>query len=226
MAVRKRKPTSPGRRFQSVSDFADITTDKPEKSLTHVEAAAPAAATPTVARPRVTAVAAHKRLYRIVDFKREKDGIPAKVASIEYDPNRNARIALLHYRDGEKRYILAPPGLEGRRHAAERSRLGDPRRQRDAAALHPRRYHGAQRRVEAGRGRQDRPRRRRRDPAHREGRRVRDAAAALHRDAPGPDRLPRHHWFRRQRRGRARSRSARRAATAGRVCARRPAASP
>ena len=111
MAIRKRKPTSPGRRFQSVSDFADITTDTPEKSLT-----TPSPSTGgrnsygrKTARHRG---GGHKRLYRIIDFKREKDGVPAKVASIEYDPNRNARIALLHYRDGEKRYILAPATLK------------------------------------------------------------------------------------------------------------------
>ena len=106
MPIRKRKPTSPGRRFQTVSDFAEITTDQPEKSLT-AQAEAPVAATPTGARPRATA-AAGTSAYRIIDFKRKKDGVPAKVAAIEYDPNRNARIALLHYRDGEKRYILAP----------------------------------------------------------------------------------------------------------------------
>jgi large subunit ribosomal protein L2 len=111
VAIRKRKPTSPGRRFQSVSDFADITTDRPEKALTK-----PSPSTGgrnsygrKTARHRG---GAHKRLYRIIDFKREKDGVPAKVASVEYDPNRNARIALLHYRDGEKRYILAPAGLK------------------------------------------------------------------------------------------------------------------
>ena len=111
MAVRKRKPTSPGRRFQTVSDFAEITKDKPERSLL-----APKHGTGgrnsygrKTARHRG---GGHKRLYRAVDFKREKDGIPAKVASVEYDPNRNARIALLHYRDGEKRYIIAPAGLK------------------------------------------------------------------------------------------------------------------
>jgi large subunit ribosomal protein L2 len=111
MPVRKRKPTSPGRRFQSVSDFADITTDTPEKSLTHSKHSTGGRNSygRKTARHRG---GAHKRLYRIIDFKREKDGVPAKVASIEYDPNRNARIALLHYRDGEKRYIIAPAGLK------------------------------------------------------------------------------------------------------------------
>jgi large subunit ribosomal protein L2 len=107
MPLRKRKPTSPGRRFQSVSDFAEITTDKPEKSLLQPK---PKTGGRNV-HGRLTARnvgGGHKQKYRVVDFRREKDGIPAKVASIEYDPNRNARIALLHYADGEKRYILAP----------------------------------------------------------------------------------------------------------------------
>jgi large subunit ribosomal protein L2 len=107
MALRKRNPTSPGRRFQTVSDFAEITRSEPERSLL-----APRPGTGgrnnygrKTARHRG---GGHKRRYRVVDFKRDKDGIPAKVAAIEYDPNRNARIALLHYADGEKRYILAP----------------------------------------------------------------------------------------------------------------------
>src|SRR2546421_5365805 len=107
MPLRKRKPTSPGRRFQSVSDFAEITTDKPEKSLVKPK---PRTGGRNV-HGRLTARnvgGGHKQKYRVIDFRREKDGIPAKVASIEYDPNRNARIALLHYADGEKRYILAP----------------------------------------------------------------------------------------------------------------------
>src|SRR5881392_2103438 len=107
MPLRKRKPTSAGRRFQTVSDFSEITRDEPEKSLL-----APKKKTGgrnnhgrKTARHRG---GGHKRQYRIVDFKRNKDGVPAKVAAIEYDPNRNAGIALLHYLDGEKRYILAP----------------------------------------------------------------------------------------------------------------------
>jgi len=110
MPLRKRKPTSPGRRFQSVSDFAEITTDKPEKSLLKPK---PSTGGRNV-HGRLTARnvgGGHKQKYRVIDFKRAKDGIPAKVASIEYDPNRNARIALLHYADGEKRYILAPARL-------------------------------------------------------------------------------------------------------------------
>src|SRR6188472_4531083 len=107
MAVRKRKPTSPGRRFQTVSDFAELTTDRPEKSLLqpkHRTGGRNAYGRKT-ARHRG---GGHKQQYRVIDFKRNKDGVPAKVASIEYDPNRNARICLLHYLDGEKRYILAP----------------------------------------------------------------------------------------------------------------------
>ena len=111
MGVKQYKPTSPGRRFQTVSDFAEITTDKPEKSLL--------APLPKKAGRnnygRVTTRhqgGGNKRRYRIIDFKRDKDGVPAKVATVEYDPNRNARIALLHYVDGEKRYILHPKGLK------------------------------------------------------------------------------------------------------------------
>ncbi|MUM76183.1 50S ribosomal protein L2 [Pseudodesulfovibrio sp. F-1] len=110
MATRKLKPTSPGRRFQTISDFAEITRTTPEKSLTK-------GLTKKAGRNnngRITARrrgGGHKTLYRIIDFKRNKLGIPAKVAEIEYDPNRSARIALLHYADGEKRYILAPVGL-------------------------------------------------------------------------------------------------------------------
>jgi large subunit ribosomal protein L2 len=110
MPIRKRKPTSPGRRFQTVSDFAEISKDKPEKALTKSKKRSSGRNVygRTTSRHRG---GGHKQKYRVLDFRREKDGVPAKVASIEYDPNRNARIALLHYRDGEKRYILAPAGL-------------------------------------------------------------------------------------------------------------------
>jgi large subunit ribosomal protein L2 len=111
MALRKRKPTSPGRRFQTVSDFSDITSTTPEKSLL-----APKSGTGgRNSYGRKTARhkgGGHKQQYRLVDFRRNKDGVPAKVATIEYDPNRNCRIALLHYLDGEKRYILAPRNLK------------------------------------------------------------------------------------------------------------------
>ncbi len=108
---RKLKPTTPGQRGSSVSDFKEVTRSKPEKRLTK----------PVKKRAgrnaygRVTTRhqgGGHKRQYRVIDFRRNKDGVPAKVAHIEYDPNRSARIALLHYADGEKRYILAPQGIE------------------------------------------------------------------------------------------------------------------
>jgi large subunit ribosomal protein L2 len=108
--IRKFKPTSPGRRFMSVSTFEEITKTQPEKSLLE----------PVTKKGgrnnngRITTRhqgGGHKRRYRLVDFKRQKDGVPAKVASIEYDPNRSARIALLHYADGAKAYILAPAQL-------------------------------------------------------------------------------------------------------------------
>ena len=111
MAIRKYKPTSPGRRFMSVSTFEEVTKTRPEKSLTE----------PVTKKGgrnnngRITTRhqgGGHKRRYRVIDFKRRKDGVPAKVAAIEYDPNRSARIALLHYADGEKAYILAPARLE------------------------------------------------------------------------------------------------------------------
>src|SRR6202142_2864600 len=107
MPLRSRKPTSAGRRFQTVSDFSEVTKTKPKKSLTKPKPK-------TGGRNsygRMTSRhrgGGHKQRYRLVDFRRNKDGVPAKVAAIEYDPNRNARIALLHYLDGEKRYILAP----------------------------------------------------------------------------------------------------------------------
>ncbi|HEX2196380.1 MAG TPA: 50S ribosomal protein L2 [Actinomycetota bacterium] len=107
MPIRKAKPTSPGRRFQSHSDFSDITRSEPEKAL--LEPKPKKAGRNTYGR--VTARhqgGGNKVRYRRIDFRRDKDGVPAKVAHVEYDPNRNARIALLHYKDGEKRYILMP----------------------------------------------------------------------------------------------------------------------
>jgi len=111
MAIRKLKPNTPGTRFMSISSFDEITKSTPEKSLT-------AAVKKSGGRNNLGRVTSrhrgggHKRRYRIIDFKRDKNGVPAKVFSIEYDPNRSARIALLHYADGEKRYILAPDGLK------------------------------------------------------------------------------------------------------------------
>jgi large subunit ribosomal protein L2 len=117
MGIRTRKPTSAGRRFQTTSDFSEITKTSPERSLL-----APKAKTGgRNAYGRKTARhrgGGHKQRYRIVDFKRTKDGVTAKVAAIEYDPNRTCRIALLHYADGEKAYILAPKGLQVGDHVA------------------------------------------------------------------------------------------------------------
>ena len=110
MGLKSYKPTSAGRRLMTVSDFAEITKSKPEKKLTK-------AIRKTGGRNAHGHITTrhmgggHKRRYRLIDWRREKDGVPAKVAAIEYDPNRTARIALLHYKDGEKRYILAPVGL-------------------------------------------------------------------------------------------------------------------
>ena len=111
MPVRKYKPTSPGRRQMSVSGFDEITRSTPEKSLL-------VPLKKTAGRNNIGRITTRhrgggaKRFYRIVDFKRNKYSVPAKVASVEYDPNRSARIALLHYADGEKRYILSPVGLK------------------------------------------------------------------------------------------------------------------
>ncbi|MGO0122803.1 50S ribosomal protein L2 [Desulfothermobacter acidiphilus] len=111
MGVKKHKPTSPGVRFVTTSTFEEITKAEPERSL--VKPLKKRAGRNSQGRITVRhRGGGHKRLYRVIDFKRDKDGVPAKVAAIEYDPNRSARIALLHYRDGEKRYILAPEGLE------------------------------------------------------------------------------------------------------------------
>ncbi|HHU33413.1 MAG: 50S ribosomal protein L2 [Zhaonellaceae bacterium] len=111
MAVRKFKPTTPGRRQMTVSTFEEITAKEPEKSL--VEPLKKKAGRNNQGRITVRhRGGGHKRLYRVIDFKRNKDGIPAKVASIEYDPNRTANIALVNYADGEKRYIIAPYGLK------------------------------------------------------------------------------------------------------------------
>src|SRR3954462_856718 len=110
MPVRRFKPTSPGRRFMTVSDFAEVTKSKPEKKLTEklTKNGGRNNNGPITTRHQG---GGHKRRYRQVDFKRTKDGVPAKVAAIEYDPNRSAYIALIHYADGAKTYILAPTRL-------------------------------------------------------------------------------------------------------------------
>jgi len=110
MGIRKLRPNNPASRFQTYPDFTEITTDKPHKKLTSGKSR-------SGGRNNTGSITiwfrgrGHKRRYRVVDFRRDKHGVPAKVATIEYDPNRSARLALLHYADGEKRYILAPEGL-------------------------------------------------------------------------------------------------------------------
>lgn len=112
MGLRRYKPTSPGRRGASVSDFAELTPGaKPEKSLLVAKKRKGGRNNQGVITARHRG-GGHRRHYRLIDFRRGKDGIPARVHSIQYDPNRSARIALLHYADGEKRYILAPEGLQ------------------------------------------------------------------------------------------------------------------
>lgn len=111
MAVRKIKPTTPGQRHKVIGAFDTITSSTPEKSL--VRGTSKSGGRNNQGRMTMRYIGGgHKRKYRVIDFKRDKDGVPAKVASIQYDPNRTSRIALLHYTDGEKRYILAPNGLK------------------------------------------------------------------------------------------------------------------
>jgi large subunit ribosomal protein L2 len=111
MGFKKLKPTTPGQRFKMVSDFAEITKSTPEKSL--VRGKKRTGGRNNTGKMTMRYIGGgHKKLYREIDFKREKLGVPAKVAGIEYDPNRTSRIALLHYADGEKRYILAPENLQ------------------------------------------------------------------------------------------------------------------
>jgi len=111
MPLKRYKPTSPGRRLTTVATFEEITAKKPEKSLIEIKKSNAGRNN----QGRITVRhrgGGHKRFYRIIDFKRNKLGVPGRVATVEYDPNRSARIALIHYADGEKRYILAPLGLK------------------------------------------------------------------------------------------------------------------
>ncbi len=111
MGLRKFKPTTPGQRFKLISDFAEITTSKPEKSLLVGQHRSGGRNNRGKMTMRYMG-GGHKKKYRLIDFKRDKDGIPATVKTIEYDPNRSARIALVVYADGEKRYIVAPSGIQ------------------------------------------------------------------------------------------------------------------
>ena len=179
MGIRKYKPTTPGRRGSSVADFVEVTRDEPEKSLVrplHSKGGRNVHGRITVRHQG----GGHKRAYRVIDFRRhDKDGVPAKVAHIEYDPNRTARIALLHYADGEKRYILCPARLQqgdrGRVGAVERHQA----RQQPAAAQHPGRHRHPRHRAAARWRRQDRALGRRQRAARRQGRSLRAAADAV-----------------------------------------------
>ena len=222
MPVRKPKPTSPGRRFVMYPDFAEITRDEPEKSLTEGLKKSGGRNVHGRKTSRHRGGGA-KRLYRKIDFKRRKDGVPAKVAHIEYDPNRSAYIALLHYADGEKRYILAPQrlrvGMTVQSGTNVDVRVGNSLPLAEHASGHRR----PQRRADARARRADGPRGRRRRAAAGEGGRLRDAAAALRRDADGARRVPRDRRHDRQRRPPERQGRQGRAASATWACARRPA---
>ena len=164
MGIRKYKPTSAGRRNATVSDFADLTPrPKPEKTLLRP-------LRKTGGRNNQGKITArhrgggHKRRYRVIDFRRNKDGVPATVASIQYDPNRSARIALLHYVDGEKRYILAPDGLKVGHDGGKRSGGAADGRQLPAAEEHSAGDGGSQHRAAARAGCADVPQCRYRRP--------------------------------------------------------------
>ena len=224
MAMRKTKPTSPGRRFATYQKREEVTATKPHKPLTKGKRKSGG----RNSHGRVTSRhrgGGAKRRYREIDFKRRKDGVPAKVATIEYDPNRTCYIALLHYADGAKSYILAPQGLAARRHGRVRREGRHPARQRAAAARDPDRHRGPQRRAGPRPGRPARPLGGLGDPGGREGGPDGHPAPALLGDADGARRVPRDRRLRSPTPSTRTSRSARRGATATRASARRPAAS-
>ena len=193
MAIRQYKPTSAGRRVQ-----IGLRLRRAHQGQEAREAPASKSRKRSGGRNangRITARhrgGGHKRRYRIVDFKRDKDGVPASVAAIEYDPNRSARLALLHYADGEKRYILAPVGLRVGDTVDGRAGSGHQAGQRAAAAEHSAGDPGAQRRAAAGARRPAGAQRRDGDPADGEGGQAGAAEAALGRVAPGAGRVSRH----------------------------------
>ena len=178
MAIKKHKPTSPGRRFATWLQHEAVTKSEPEKSLTEGLTKSGGRNTHGRVTSRHRGGGA-KRKYRRIDFKRMKDGVPAKVAAIEYDPNRSAHIALLHYADGEKRYILAPARIRVGDDDFVGPGCGHRARQLPAARQHPDRYHRPQRGAHARPRRPARPLRGHGDPARRKGGQVRHAAAAL-----------------------------------------------
>ena len=179
MGIRKYKPTTPGRRGSSVADFVEVTRSTPEKSL--VRPLTKSGGRNSNGRITTRHIGGgHKRAYRVIDFRRhDKDGVPAKVAHIEYDPNRTARIALLHYADGEKRYILAPKGLEQGANIENGPVGRHQARQQPAAAQHPDRYGHPRRRAQARWRREDRPFGWCARAARRQGRPLRPAAYAV-----------------------------------------------
>ena len=182
MPIRKYNPTSPGRRFQTVQLFDEVTTSESYKPLTEPLRKSGGRNN----RGEVTSWwrgGGHKRNYRIIDFKRDKRDIPATVATVEYDPNRSARIALLTYADGEKRYILQPLGLKVGRHDRRRRQRRHPAGQCAAAEAHSARHRSAQRRAEGRQGRTDRPQRRLVGAGRRQGWRVRLGQDAVGRDS-------------------------------------------
>ena len=189
MPNRKTKPTSPGRRFATYPLREQLTASEPERKLTEGLRKSGG----RNSNGRVTARhrgGGAKRRYRKIDFKRLKDGVPAKVATIEYDPNRSCYIALLHYADGHKDYILAPSALAVGDVVDVRSRGRHQTRPRDGPGPDADRHHRPQRRADPRPGRQARPRRRHRDPAGRQGGRDGHPAPALLGDADGPRRVP------------------------------------
>ena len=192
MGIKQYKPTSAGRRAGSVSDFADCTypqENKPEKSLLVPQQEEGRPQQPGRSSPSRFRGGGHKQMYRIIDFKRKKDGVEATVVSVEYDPNRTARIALLQYEDGEEGVHPRPGRPEGRRQGDQRRRRASSRgRQLHAAAEDPARHDGPQRRDAAGPRRPDLPQRRLQRDADRPRRRLGADHAADRRSPPRADR--------------------------------------
>ena len=168
MPLRSYKPTSPGLRQMTRSTFEEITTKEPHKPLLEPQKRGSGRNN----QGRLTVRhrgGGEKQHYRRIDFKRDKLGVPARLATIEYDPNRSARIGLLHYRDGEKRYILVPARPQGRGHRRRRAGCRGARRQRPAAGQHPVGHDHPQHRADPRQGRADRPVRRHVRPAPGQG---------------------------------------------------------
>ncbi len=182
MPVKKFKPTSPARRFTTVLDLSDLTKKDPERSLIEVRKKNSGRNFNGHITVRHRG-GGTRRQYRIIDFKRAKDAIPAKVAAIEYDPNRSAHIALLHYRDGEKRYILAPAGIKVGDVVESGPNADIKIGNTSAAGEHPGRHGRAQRRAASRTGRQARANGRRRSAADGKRRRVRAGPHALGRSS-------------------------------------------